>query len=394
MRIAINGAGIAGPTLAYWLRQSNHEVLLIEQSPRIRSGGYVIDFWGSGYDVAEKMGLLPRIRELGYQVEEVRFVGRDGHRSGGFSADVFDRLSNGRFTSLPRSDLAATIFDALDDGVETIFGDSIARIEDRGDVARIRFDHADPRDVDLVVGADGLHSRVRELAFGPESEFEVPLGYHVAAFEVDGYRPRDELVYVSHGSPGKQISRFSMRDDKTLFLFVFRDESLNGESPTNDQERKSVLANVFADVGWECPRILAAMEQVEGIYFDRVSQIRMDRWTQGRAALVGDAAACVSLLAGEGSGLAMAEAYVLAGELRECGEDHATAFARYQERMMPFLKGKQESAAKFASSFAPRSAGGIAIRNFVTRFLGIPLVADYFIGRDLRDEITLPDYGF
>ncbi len=167
---------------------------------------------------------------------------------------------------------------------------------------RVSFDHAAPREADLVIGADGLHSRVRQLAFGPEAGVEVSLGYHVAAFEVEGYRPRDELVYLSHGVPGRQISRFSMRDDKTLFLFVFRDEYLTAESPSTEQERKSVLTNVFADVGWECPRILAAMADASGIYFDRVSQIRMDRWTKGRTALVGDAAACVSLLAGEGRG--------------------------------------------------------------------------------------------
>ncbi len=392
MRIAINGAGIAGVTLAYWLRESGHEVLLVEESPQLRSGGYVIDFWGVGYDIAEKMGLIPRIRELGYQAREVRFVDRHGRRNGGFSVDVFGRMTHGRFTSLRRSDLAATIYRAIEGKVETVFGDSVAGIEDAGDCVRVSFEHAAPREVDLLIGADGLHSRVRQLAFGPEERFEVSLGYHVAAFEVDGYRPRDELVYVSHSVPGRQISRFSLREDKTLFLFIFRDEYLTTGSPSNDRERKSVLASVFADVGWECPRILAAMEQASGIYFDRVSQIRMDRWTRGRTALIGDAAACVSLLAGEGTGLAMAEAYVLAGELHDCRGDHVAAFARYQERMMPFLKRKQESAAKFASSFAPKSAFGIAFRNLVTRLLRVPFIADFFIGRDLRDDIDLPDY--
>ena len=136
------------------------------------------------------------------------------------------------------------------------------------------------------------------------------------------------------------------------------------------------------------------MEYVDDIYFDRVSQIRMDRWMKGRTALVGDAAACVSLLAGEGTGLAMAEAYVLAGELYECEGDHSAAFARYQERMMPFLKSKQESAARFASSFAPKSALGLTFRNQVTRLFQIPSLAEFFIGRDLRDDIRLPDYGF
>jgi 2-polyprenyl-6-methoxyphenol hydroxylase-like FAD-dependent oxidoreductase len=394
MRVVINGAGIAGPSLAYWLRKSGHEALLVEESPRLRSSGYAIDFWGIGYDIAEKMGLLPRIKELGYQVKEMRFVNRDGRKSGGFPIDIFGRMTNGRFTELQRSDLAATIYRALDDKVETIFGDSVARIEDEGHRVRVEFDHASPRHADLVIGADGLHSRVRELVFGPEAGFEVALGYQVAAFEVVGYRPREELVALTYAVPGRQISRLSMRNDTTLFLFVFRDEYLTTTSPASEPERKAVLTKVFADVGWECPRILAAMETVRDVYFDRVSQIRMDRWTEGRTALIGDAAACVSLLAGEGTGLAMVEAYVLAGELQGCGGDHRAAFARYQERLMPFLKDKQESAVKFAASFVPKSACGVTFRNQFSRLLRIPFIANILIGRAVHDDITLPDYGF
>jgi 2-polyprenyl-6-methoxyphenol hydroxylase-like FAD-dependent oxidoreductase len=394
MRVIINGTGIAGPTLAYWLRQAGHEVLLVEAAPALRSGGYVIDFWGVGYDIAEKMGLIPRIRDLGYQGREVRFVDWHGRKSGGFSVDVFSRLIKGRFTTVRRSDLAATIYGALDGTVETIFGDSVASIEEVGSCTRVSFDHAPPREADLVVGADGLHSRVRRLAFGPEAAFEVSLGYHVAAFQVEGYRPRDELVLVMHGVPGRQVSRWSLRDDKTLFLFVFRDEYLPAERPSSEAGHKAVLASVFADVGWECPRILAAMREVGDIYFDSVSQIRMDRWAKGRTALIGDAAACVSLMAGEGTGLAMAEAYVLAGELRNCGGDHGAAFARYQERMMPFLKRKQKFAARFGSSFAPKTAFGIAFRNLFTRTLRLPFLADFLLGRAVLDDIKIPVYGF
>jgi 2-polyprenyl-6-methoxyphenol hydroxylase-like FAD-dependent oxidoreductase len=174
---------------------------------------------------------------------------------------------------------------------------------------------------------------------------------------------------------------------------VFRDEYLEGSNPSSEADKKQALREAFGDVGWECPEILDALEGVGEVYFDRVSQIRMDQWTKGSVALLGDAAACVSLLAGEGTGLAMTEAYVLAGEIDRAGGDLKTAFEAYEKRLRPFLQRKQESASKFASSFAPKTKLGITIRNLVTRLLGIGFVADYFIGRDLRDDLDLPNYG-
>ena len=387
MRIVINGIGVAGPALGYWLNRSGHEVLLVEQAPQLRTGGYIIDFWGVGYDIADQMGLIGEIRALGYRMREVRFVDRNGRKKGGFDVEVFNRMTNGRFTSLRRSDVSATIYRAIQGKVETIVGDSVATIEDVGDCVRVSFDHAPPREVDLVVGADGLHSRVRRLVFGPDSSFEASLGYHVAAFEVDGYRPREELVFISHNLPGRQISRFSMRDDKTLFLFIFLDELMKGR-----EDPKSVLRRVYADAGWEWPQIEAELARATDIYFDSVSQIRMPRWTKGRTALVGDAAACVSLMAGEGTGLAIAEAYVLAGELHDCRGDFATAFTRYEQRLMPFVEKRQQSAAKFASSLAPRTSLGIAVRNLISQMLRLPFVSDVAIGRSFRGDITLPRY--
>jgi 2-polyprenyl-6-methoxyphenol hydroxylase-like FAD-dependent oxidoreductase len=393
LRIIINGTGIAGPTLAYWLRAGGHEVVLVESAPQLRSGGYVIDFGLTGYDVAERMGLIPRLQQLGYKVKELRFVDRQGRTRARMRMDAMDRLTRGRYISLQRSDLAATIYGALDGQVEIIFGDSVASIEETGHGVRVGFDHAPPREADLVIGADGLHSRVRQLVFGPDAGREVSLGYHVAAFEARGYRPRDELVYVGHGVPGRQIFRFAMRDDLTLFLLVFRDEYLPAGHPADDQQRKAAVHHAFAGVGWECPQILEAMATADDLYFDPVSQIRLTRWTQGRTAMIGDAAACVSLLAGQGSILAMVEAYVLAGELHSCGGDYAAAFARYEQRLMPLLRRKQKSAEQFASSFAPKTAFGIAFRSLVVRLMEpFPFVMEYFIGRDLRDQDQLPDY--
>jgi 2-polyprenyl-6-methoxyphenol hydroxylase-like FAD-dependent oxidoreductase len=328
------------------------------------------------------------VRARGYQAREVRFVDTHGRRSGGFDVGVFGRMTHGRFTSVLRSDISAIIFDALQGRVETLFGDSVAAIDDDGQRALVRFERAPEREVDLVVGADGQHSRVRELAFGPEARYEHALGFHVAAFETQGYQPRDELTFVTYGLPGRHASRFALREDRTLFLFTFVDELLPGR-PRSDAERRAALRAIYGDAGWECRAILEALDAADELYFDTVSQIRMPRWSTDRVALVGDAAACVSLLAGEGTGLAMAEAYSLAAELGD-GKDIAGALERHERRMMPFLATKQASASRFAPAFAPRTAFGIGMRNLVTRLFTLPFVADYVIGRELRDDIELP----
>jgi 2-polyprenyl-6-methoxyphenol hydroxylase-like FAD-dependent oxidoreductase len=392
MRVAINGAGIAGPCLAYWLQRSGHEVVLIEKAPQFRTGGYAVDFWGVGYTVAERMGILPEVRERGYTFRELRIVDERGRKVGGFSTEVLLQSMKGRFTSVPRGDLAVAIYRTIENRVETLFGNSISAIDEHATGVLVSFEHGAAREFDLVIGADGLHSIVRDLVFGPERQFEKQLGYRVATFEVEGYRPRDELVGVTYTTPGRQVGRFALRGDRTMFAFLFSSEKLTSPEPLNAKERKAVLHQVFADAGWECRQILQAMDPISDVYYDRVSQIRMDRWSKGRVVLIGDAAACVSLLAGEGAGLAMTEAYVLAGELNRAGPDYQAAYRRYEQQLRPFVEGKQKSARYFASAFVPKTRFGVWLRNQVTKLMAFPPIAHYFFLRQLRKDFDLPNY--
>jgi len=395
LRILISGAGIAGPTLAYWLHRYGLKPTIVERSPQLRRGGYIIDFWGVGFDVAERMGLLPDIRREGYLVREVRVVGRDGNRVAGFPVDSVARIANDRYISIPRGELAALIYRTIEGDVETIFDDSIASIVQTPSGVRVTFDSGTVRDFDLVIGADGLHSRVREIVFGPETEFEHYLGYNVAAFEASGYGRRDDLVYIMHTEVGQQVGRFTLRGDRTLFFFIFADTSR--ATPDDIDVQKRLLRQRFGDSGWECPQILNALDSAKELYFDRVSQIRMKRadglsWTRGRVSLVGDAAWCVSLLAGQGSAIAMAGAYLLAGELHRARGDYKTAFSRYENQFEVFVMRKQRAALRFAGTFAPKSRLSMRVRNGIMNLLRIPSVADFVLSRDLGDKLKLPEY--
>jgi 2-polyprenyl-6-methoxyphenol hydroxylase-like FAD-dependent oxidoreductase len=311
----ISGAGIAGSTLAFWLKAAGFEPTLIERASALRTGGYVIDFWGLGYDIAERMGLIEEINRIGYHVREMRIVDDQGRRQAGFGTKVFNELTGGRYVTLQRSDLSRLLFAKVQGRIESIFGDEIVAVQEQPECVRVELRHAGEQRFDLLIGADGLKSAVRKLAFGPQSRFERHLGYVVAAFEARGYRPRDEDVYLMYGRPGRMVGRFTLRDNRTLFPMVF--VAADVDLPATPDTQKSLLREVYATGGWECSRMLDELDRTHELYFDKVSQIRMPNWSSGRIAVVGDAAFCVSLLAGQGSALAMISAFMLAGELAE-----------------------------------------------------------------------------
>ncbi|MFZ1951500.1 MAG: FAD-binding domain [Pseudolabrys sp.] len=388
--VLISGIGVAGPTLAYWLAKIGFRPTLVERAAELRTGGYVIDFWGLGYDIAERMGVANDINRIGYHMREMRIVDDRGQRVTGFGTKVFRELTSGRYVTLGRSDLSRLLFEKAKDTTEVIFDDEIVGLQEQAECVRVQFKRSGERRFDLVIGADGLHSDVRSLAFGPQYQFEKQLGYVVAAFEVRGYRPRDEDVYLMYGQPGRMVGRFTLHNDRTLFLFVFAANS--GSLPATPDLQKTMLREKYGDGKWECPRILDELDRTHELYFDRVSLIRMERWSRGRVALVGDAAFCVSLVAGQGSALAMISAYVLAGELADADGRHEQAFDKYEAFLRAYINTKQRGAERFAAVFAPKTRWGLWFRDQVIKTFAIPGLARLAVGRDIIDTLQLPDY--
>jgi len=391
-KILISGAGIAGPALAFWLQKAGFAPTLVERAPALRTGGFVIDFWGLGYDLAERMGVADDIGRLSYRIGEMRIVNDRGKRVAGFGIGVLNELTGGRFATLPRSELSRLLYEKIAPRTEVIFGDEIVDLEQQTDRVDVRLKHGAARPFDLVIGADGLHSGVRKIAFGSQDDFERPLGYAVAAFEAAGYRPRDENVYVIYSQPGRMLGRVALRDDRTLFLFVFAIDGDCLPAAADLHAQKATLRERYNTRHWESAKILDALDGVQELYFDRVSQIKMPSWSNGRVALVGDAAFCVSLMAGQGSALAMTAAYVLAGELAKASGRHREAFANYEALLRNYIAAKQRGAERFSTAFAPKTRWGLSLRNAIINVCAIPGLAKYAFGRDIVDTLQLPSF--
>lgn len=389
--ILISGLGIAGPTLAYWLQKRGFRPVLLERTPAPRRGGYIIDFWGVGYDVADRMGLRPTLHREECHLDEVRLVNTEGRRVARLRAAVFGEATGGRYLSILRSRLARCIWELVDGSVETIFGDSVTRIEEDPSGTLVHFERAAPRRFALVIGADGLHSNIRSLALGASDPVPHHLGCCTAACTVPGYPHRDEGVFVSYAAPGMQTTRYALPDGSSTIFFFFAHPDPNDIPHHDIAAQKAMVRRAFEGRGWECDELLAAISRADDWYFDAVAQIRMPMWHRGRVALVGDAGYCPSLLSGQGSALAMAGAYILAYELEHAGGDHAAAFARYQSSFKPFIESKQRAAANFTWWMAPKTRFGVHLRNFATRMMDLPVVAGTIVKRSFGDTVTLPD---
>jgi 2-polyprenyl-6-methoxyphenol hydroxylase-like FAD-dependent oxidoreductase len=392
LRALVSGAGIAGLTLAYWLTRAGIGASVIEKAPALRTGGYMIDFWGAAFDVAEQMHIDGHLRQIGYSMTELRALDTRGRVLSHFSTDTIRHLLQDRYVTLLRGDLAGAIFAAAQNRVEITFGAEVTSLIDDGRCVTVEFTNGRHDEFDLVFGADGLHSRVRRLLPDLSSVALDDLGYCVAAFTARNFPARDESVYVSRTVRGRQVAYFSLRDGRTVF-FVFMDSKLLGSAAIRSvDEQKNVLRAVIGTFpGAPAAALLAALDASDDLYFDTVSQVHLPAWSRGRVALVGDAAYCPSLLAGEGAAFAMLGAYVLAGELAGTMEP-PRAFAAYEAKLRPLIERKQRGARRLGGWFAPRTGPGLIIRDLLTRLASNRVIARALLERVLRTDFELPEY--
>ncbi|PWV55620.1 FAD-dependent monooxygenase [Chitinophaga sp. S165] len=336
--VLISGASVAGPALAFWLTRYGFKVTIVERAPAIRPGGYAVDFRGTAIHVLKRMGLYEEVKKHETRAGKITLVDKQGKKIAGFP----DGFTSGEL-EIMRGDLANILYEASREHVEYIFDDSIIGLRECEDGVNVTFDHHQPRKFDLVFGADGLHSKVRALAFGNESNYIHHLGLYIAIFTTPQFIDlgMDGLYY---GVPGKRMGVFGARNGKEARAsFYFASEAFAYNYRDTEQQKQIITAR-FSGEEWHTEQLLKLMDTAPDFYFDSISQIKMDSWSKGRIALVGDAAHCASPMSGMGTSMALIGAYILAGELKAADGDYQQAFASYETQMRTFVQKCQELA--------------------------------------------------
>lgn len=365
-KILISGAGIAGLTLAILLKESGFDPLVVERDKALPSDGYMMDFFGSGWDVAERMGLTDELRALRYPIDGLLFVDDEGASYASAPISRIRRAFGGNYVYLRRSDLVRILHErAQSSGVEVRFGTEITALEDTGASVHVTLADGSQNDYALVLGADGVHSGVRHLVFGEERQFARFLGAYVAAFHLADHEFPMGRAMQLHEETNRMAAYYPLDDTRLDATYVFRHDEVH----VSRTRRLGFVRKAFEGSGWLGEKMIEAYQSREPIFFDTLTQIAMPRWSKGRVALLGDACGCLTLLAGQGSHMAMAGAYVLVRELERHDGNYAAAFAAYEAKLRPAVADRQEDAATFAKVFIPSVQSRPWLRRLVIKVL-------------------------
>jgi 2-polyprenyl-6-methoxyphenol hydroxylase-like FAD-dependent oxidoreductase len=395
--VVVAGAGIAGPALAFWLTRNGYRVIVVEIAPSLRPGGQTVDLRGAGGDVVERMGLMSEMERRSLFQRGIAWVKSDGSRRAEMPVTAFD--GNGPVSKLEilRGDLVDVLYQATKDTAEYRFNTRISDlVQDRSGVNVTLSDGSALR-ADLVVGADGPHSAVRRLVFGPEEQFVKPIGGYNAWFSAPDRVGLDSW-YLMYQAPGGLNASLRPSHGPAIAKagLAFQSEPIVYDRHNLDEQRQ-ILVERFAGAGWECDALLAAAREADDFYFDSLAQVHMPSWTSGRVTLVGDAGYCASPLSGMGTSLALVGAYLLAGELGSAdsldAEHLQAALERYGTLMRPYVDTCQDlpnNIDRFAPMTEKEIADNAMAMKWMQRWPFRPIAARLWFR--IADSIELPDY--
>ncbi|MGE3269979.1 MAG: FAD-dependent monooxygenase [Chloroflexota bacterium] len=367
MDVLISGAGIAGLTLALCLGRRGHRPLVVERTPALRGGGYMIDFYGPGFDSAETLGLLPEFEAIHYPIRRLAFLNRRGREKFSLAYRTLRHtMFDDRHFNFLRGDLERLLYSHAGPLADLRFGTSVTSLSQDAAGVDVELSDGSRHRVDACIGADGVHSQVRTLIFGPESRFSRFLGYYTAAAMLDGAAiDLDRDAFHTLSVPGRQVAVYPVRDGRIATFFAHRARrKLTDHSP---ETARAALRAVYGKMDWIVPTLVERSVESPDLYFDAVTQIEMPSWGRGRVGLVGDACGCVSLLAGQGASMAMTGAVTLAEELTRPGLGVEAAIRAYESRIRPAVLKRQAAGRDMANWFVPASRWRLALRDLFMR---------------------------
>lgn len=395
MKVLISGASIAGPVLAYWLVRAGHEVTVVERSPVLRkTGGHAVDLFRPAVEITERMGVLPRVEQAVTGTDRMKVYRPGVAKPVDLDLGKIYQATSDRHVEIMRDDLSEIYYDATTADVEYLFGDSITEIAG----GKVTFEQAAPREFDIVVGADGLHSNVRRLVFGAEPAFTEFIGAYLAVVTVPKEVARDGEFFL-HLDVGRMAGVYQSRhSDDARALFLFRGKQLDYHHRDVPRQRE-LLRQAFHRLHPDVDRLLSYTEESPAFYFDSITQLRMDSWSRGRVTLVGDAGYCPGPAVGGSTSLAVIGAYVLAGELAAAGTDHERAFAAYEREMAEFVTRSRKFAITASKTLVPGSKFGVwALANVGRLVSNLPPSVNRVLaklnssGARMHDSFVVKDY--
>ncbi len=370
-RILISGAGIAGLTAALWLHRAGFRPTIVEKAPDIRVHGFIISLSHHSYHLAEEMGILDDLIELNNRVRNSSYHDRTGRPI--LKLD-YDRLFDGvSIVQIMRDDLQNVLYDHARHCADYMFSNSIAKIEPAGEEVFVTFEDGQEGVYDLVIGADGLHSVVRELAFSKDEITEHFMGLHAAAFRCENLLDLTHK-YEAYLEPQRHTAVYTTRTNELSAIFIWADK--NPAVPPPGEARLSHLSDVYRGAIPQVRKLIDTRHPDHGIFMDALIQIEMKKWSKGRVVLVGDAAHSLTLLSGQGASIAFAGASALAKAIADMPADEA--LAHYENTIRPIISEVQPTVRKNARWYVPGGLGFHLLRDCTMRFLPNEIWIRYF----------------
>jgi 2-polyprenyl-6-methoxyphenol hydroxylase-like FAD-dependent oxidoreductase len=399
-KVLISGASVAGPVLAYWLRQYGFEPTIVERTPALRHGlgGHAVDLFGSGVEVVRRMGIGEAVQAARTRTELMTLF-RNGKKPIEINVDKLSSGISDRHVEILRGELTSLLYGATRDRVEYLFGDSIATLNDDGQGVDVTFEHGEPRRFDLVIGADGMHSTVRRLTFGPEESMRRPLGGYLAVYSMPAVLGLGDRM-LGHLSVDRLCGAYGVHQTgQERATFLFRTPHELRYDYRDKDEQKALLRKEFGDYGWKVPQLLEHLDAADDFYFDAISQITLDTWQRGRIALVGDAGFCPAPAVGGGTSLAVVTAYILAGELAAARSDPPSGLRNYEKAVRRMVELSRGIGPRVMRSIIPTGPGAVRLMPIAAAAVPkLPIPLQRFIwsqnaaGKALT-SVPLPDYS-